>query len=155
MTPQSAQGRLHQLADRHQLAHLAEPNLGAARELHDDAAAHGRGVPALIEVGDHSGAVLLAYELSRKVALGMLLANGWRPAGGEGEHRITFEAAGILLIGQARKALSDASYLRQQRNDNMYRQERADPDAAAEANAPAERVITHALPALRRLTHPG
>lgn len=148
MNPKSPIGRLHDLARRSQLAQLEAPNLGAARELHDDAVAHARGVEALVGVRDYSGAVLLAYELSRKAALGLLLAQGWRPTGGEGEHRITFEAAGYLLSGDAARALADAGYLRQQRNDNMYRQERADGEAADEAAELARRVASVVLPVL-------
>ena len=92
---------------------------------------------------------MLAYELSRKAALGLLLAAGWRPTGGEGEHRVTFEAAGYLLSGRPARTLSDAGYLRQQRNDNMYRQERADADAAQEAAELAARVAREVLPALK------
>ena len=151
MTPKSPQGRLHEMAGRNQLARLEAPNPGAARELHDDAAAHARGVDALLGVEDYSGVVLLAYEMARKAALGLLLASGWRPTGGEGEHRITFEAAGYLLTARAARTLDDAGYLRRQRNDNMYRQERADPAAAEEAAGIARRLATDVLPHLRAL----
>jgi hypothetical protein len=107
MNPRSPSGRLHDLAQRRQLAQLQAPNLDAARELHDDACAHAR------------------------------------------EHRITFEAAGYLLSGRPARTLSDAGYLRQQRNDNMYRQERADADAAQEAADLATRVAREVLPALK------
>jgi hypothetical protein len=94
------------------LARLQAPNLDAAAELCADAIAHARAVPVLVEVGDYSGAVLLTYEMARKLALGLLLADGWRTAGGEGEHRITFEAAVLLLAGRASVTLKDAGYLR-------------------------------------------
>jgi hypothetical protein len=148
MNPKSPQGRLHDMAARNQLARLEAPNLAAARELHDDAVAHARGVSALLDVEDFSGTVLLAYEMSRKAALGLLLASGWRPTGGEGEHRITFEAGGHLLGAHAARTLSDAGYLRRQRNDNMYRQERSDSAAAQEAAGIAQRIVTDVLPAL-------
>jgi hypothetical protein len=134
---------------KHQLALLKGPNPEAARELHDDAAAHARGVQALLSVQDYSGTLLLAYETGRKAALGLLLASGWRPTGGEGEHRITFEAAGYLARGQAARVLSDAAYLRRLRNDNMYRQDRADVAAAEEAAGIAGQVAAQVLPILK------
>jgi hypothetical protein len=151
VTPKSAQGRLHDLATRNQLARLEAPNQEAARQLHDDAMAHARGVQAVLAVQDYSGTVLLAYEMSRKAALGLLLASGWRPSGGEGEHRITFEAAGYLLSAGPARTLNDAGYLRRQRNDNMCRQERADPGAADEAAGLARRIAADVLPALQAL----
>jgi hypothetical protein len=151
VTPPSAQGRLHDLATGNQLARLEAPNLAAARELHDDAAAHAKAVEVLLTVPDYSATVLLAYETARKSALGLLLAAGWRPTGGEGEHRITFEAAGHLLTARAARALDDAAFLRRRRNDNMYRQERADEAAAREAAEITRRVSADVLPALRAL----
>jgi len=73
------------------------------------------------------------------------------PPAGEGEHRITFEAAGYLLNAAAARTLMDRGYLRRQRNDKMYRQERADRAAADEAAGIARRIATDVLPALQAL----
>jgi hypothetical protein len=100
------------------------------------------GVQALLAVPDHSGTVLLAYETARKAALGLLLASGWRPTGGEREHRITFEAAGHLLTATAARTLDDAAYLRRQRNDKHVppgtrrRRRRGSPGALDPAGRP-------------------
>jgi len=83
VTPKSPQGRLHEMAGRNQLARLEAPNPGAARELHDDAAAHARGVDALLGVEDYSGVVLLAYEMARKAALGPCSHRGGGPPEGK------------------------------------------------------------------------
>ncbi len=149
MTPVSPTGRLHQLAKAGRLTRLQAPNLDAAAELYLDAQAHARAVPTLLAVKDYSATVLLAYEMARKLALALLLAAGWRPAGGEGEHRITFDAAVLLLSGPAAKTLADAAYLRRQRNDNMYRHQRADPAAADEAADLAADLVRHVIPVLR------
>lgn len=124
MTPASPQRRLHQLAEKGQLGQLQAPNLESARQLQSDAELRARGAEALTALGHSAGALLVAYESARKIALALLLAHGWRPQGREGEHRTTFEAAQLLVHGETRRALEDAQFLRGERNDNTYRQER-------------------------------
>lgn len=106
-------------------------------------------------VRDWAGALLIAYELGRKAAPATLLANGYRPAGQEGEHVVTFEAVDHLLSGPARQALRDARYLRRERNDNMYRQTPVEERDANEAQDVARAISTDVLPAASRLIAPS
>jgi hypothetical protein len=107
MTPVSPSGQLRRMVAEHHLAELTEPDVETAAQLLDDSEAHLRGVGASVQVADFCGAQLLAYEVGRKAALALLLASGYRPAGGD-EHRKTFEAAKWLSSGRARQALVEA-----------------------------------------------
>lgn len=140
MTPVSAQGQLQRLVAQGRLGRLTAPNLESAAQLLEDAQSHARGVDALVAVRDWAGALLISYELGRKAALATLLATGYRPAGQEGEHVVTFEAVDHLLSGLARQALRDARYLRRGRNDNMYRQSPVGERDAVEAQDVARAV---------------
>jgi len=150
VTPSSPHGQLQRLVTQGRLGRLDVPNLESAAQLLEDAQAHARGVDALVVARDWAGALLVAYELGRKAALATLLTHGYRPAGQDGEHAVTFEAADHLLSGGARQALRDARYLRRERNDNMYRQVSVAERDAVEAQGVARAIAANVLPAVAR-----
>jgi hypothetical protein len=108
-------------------------------------------VEVLLTVPDYSATVLLAYETARKAALGLLLAAGVGRPAARANNGSPSRPPGHLLTARAARALDDAAYLRRRRNDNMYRQERADEAAAHEAAEITRRLAADVLPALRAL----
>lgn len=150
MTPTSPAGQLRRMVGDHHLAELTEPDVETATQLLDDSEAHLRGVGAVIGAADFSGAQLLAYEVGRKAALALLMASGYRPAGGD-EHRKTFEAARWLSSGRARQSLVEAGALRFARHTGMYRPQSTSEEDALEAQEVAAAIVADVVPLVRKL----
>ena len=151
MTHVSAARRLYLMVEEGHLVRLQTPNMESAAVLFADFQGHHRSVPVVLGVGDYAGALLLSYEAARKAAQALLLIHGYRVPNIEGAHRFTFEAAGWLVSGAAKRAIVDAQYLRAERNNNMYREARVTAQDAQEAHRIIEDLAEHVGPELARL----
>lgn len=92
-----------------------------------------------------------AYKAARKAAQALLLIHGYRVPDVQGGHRFTFEAAGWLSSGPAKQSISDAQYLRTERNSNMYRERQVTAENAREAQKVVQDLAGTLGPELARI----